>query len=317
MSPPLNDSPVVLRKHCAAMNARLAQMLGETPAWGAGGVRWLVQRFYYHLDAGQGHRMCMHRHNWLELTLVDRGTATYSTPESSRTLVPGDVFFMSPGGMHEWRVASPPLVLMSLQLRATAISVDGERLLQELAVKVRAGEFFLRRPRPMGKLHREIRRLLDEPPTPLLGEKLEAMLRLFIAEFLELTLRESLPPLPPVAEGGGQTVESRNEQIIEFVRNNLHQPIRLEDVAKHFHYSVRQISRQFYKENGVALGHYIVEQKLRHAQQLLATSERSVKDIALSLGYGSASYFCRLFHDYTNTSPSDYRTLAHAQRLRG
>jgi len=237
-------------------------------------------------------------------------------PEHSRKLVPGDVFFMAAGEMHEWRVATPPLVLVSLQLRPAAINVHGDRLLRELATKARAGEFHLRRPVQLGKLHRDIRRLLEEEETPLLGEKLEAMLRFFIVEFLELALSGSLPPIPKVARSGEQASESRNEQIIEFIRNNLHQPIKLDDVAKHFHYSVRQIARQFYKENGIALGHYIVEQKLRHAQQLLVTSDRPVKHIALSLGYGSASYFCRLFNEYTNTSPSDYRALAHAQRLR-
>lgn len=314
--PPRNPAPKsALRNECAILNRRLAQLLGDASAWKLAGVRWLLQRFYYHVDTGEGHRMSMHRHNWFELTLVDRGRADYSTPRLKGTLATGDVFFMSPGEMHQWRASATPLVLTSFQLRPEALNVQGERLLQTLAAKSRADIFRLQKPASLARLNKECRRLLDERPSALLGEKLQAVVRLFILEFVELAAPEALPPVPETPSVEDRAAGAKNEQIIEFVRNNLHHPIKLDDIADHFHYSVRQIARQFQRENGIALGHYILEQKLQVAQRLLATTDQPVKEIALSLGYGSVSYFCRLFSDYTNNTPSDYRILVHAQKL--
>ncbi|EIP99069.1 DNA-binding domain-containing protein, AraC-type [Opitutaceae bacterium TAV1] len=318
---PSNDDSAknAIRNECASLNQRLAQFLGDAPAWPMAGVRWLLQRFYYHVDTGDGHRMRMHRHNWFELTLVARGRVRYSTTRAERVLSSGDLFFVAPGEVHQWHMVAPPLILASFQLRTEALNAHGERLLQGLAELSARDVFFLRR-RPdatvMGRLHRELWEWLHATlESPLLGDKVAAQLRLFLAEFVEVALEEFLPKAAAMPCVLDASPGLKNEQIIEFVRANLHQSLNQEDIAKHFHYSVRQIARQFHKENGISLGHYIVEQKLQVARQRLATTDQPVKQIALELGYASVSYFCRLFQKYTNNTPGDYRVLAHARRL--
>ena len=106
---------------------------------------------------------------------------------------------------------------------------------------------------------------------------------------------------------------SKYQQIVDFVHQNISQPIQLEDIASHFHYSVRHVARLFREESGVALGRYIVDQKLRTAQRLLATTDFPVKTIAFDLGYHDVGYFCRLFRTHLMGTPNSYR----AQMLAG
>lgn len=73
-------------------------------------------------------------------------------------------------------------------------------------------------------------------------------------ELIERAVPASLFAAPAVAPtiGPDTVASSKYQQIVDFVDQNIHQPIQLEDVARHFH-----------KESGVALGQYILQRKLR------------------------------------------------------
>ena len=55
--------------------------------------------------------------------------------------------------------------------------------------------------------------------------------------------------------------------------------------------------------NGVG----IVGKALRRADRLLATTEKTVAEIAYEVGFSSPSYFRRVFRKYTGMTPSAYR----------
>jgi YesN/AraC family two-component response regulator len=43
------------------------------------------------------------------------------------------------------------------------------------------------------------------------------------------------------------------------------------------------------------------------AKNILLNTERTVKEIAISLGYGDAFYFSRLFKKYAGMSPANFK----------
>lgn len=53
--------------------------------------------------------------------------------------------------------------------------------------------------------------------------------------------------------------------------------------------------------------HYAIRRRLGEAQSLLIMTNRSITDIALSIGFGSQSQFYNIFKKYIGMSPGKYR----------
>ena len=58
---------------------------------------------------------------------------------------------------------------------------------------------------------------------------------------------------------------------------------------------------------GVTPAEHLINARLAKAQTLLRNSSDNIEDIAVSLGYKSASFFCRQFKSRTGVSPRQYR----------
>jgi AraC family transcriptional regulator, melibiose operon regulatory protein len=58
---------------------------------------------------------------------------------------------------------------------------------------------------------------------------------------------------------------------------------------------------------GVSIIDYLTQHRIAHAQQLLATSDKSVMEIALESGFNSVSRFYTAFNAICGKSPRAYR----------
>ncbi|UYU30897.1 RamA family antibiotic efflux transcriptional regulator [Siccibacter colletis] len=97
------------------------------------------------------------------------------------------------------------------------------------------------------------------------------------------------------------------ETIADWIDDNLHKPLRIDDVARHAGYSKWHLQRLFHHHKGESLGRYIREKKLKlAAQDLCATNDR-VLDISMKYGFDSQQTFTRLFTRRFSMSPGNYR----------
>ena len=69
------------------------------------------------------------------------------------------------------------------------------------------------------------------------------------------------------------------DTIVEWIDDNLHQPLRIDDIARHAGYSKWHLQRLFYSTKGESLGRYIRERKL------LAGCPRSARHRSAGLRY--------------------------------
>ena len=84
------------------------------------------------------------------------------------------------------------------------------------------------------------------------------------------------------------------DTIVEWIDDNLHQPLRIDDIARHAGYSKWHLQRLFLQYKGESLGRYIRERKLLAARDLRDTDQR-VYDICLKYGFDSQQTFTRVF----------------------
>ncbi|WP_287022346.1 helix-turn-helix domain-containing protein [Cohnella sp.] len=97
------------------------------------------------------------------------------------------------------------------------------------------------------------------------------------------------------------------QKIKTYVLEHLDQELSREELASYVYLNPAYLSRLFRKETGMVLTEYILREKMRRASELLLASDRSISEIAESLGYGNFSYFARLFRKVYGVTPHEYR----------
>jgi AraC-like DNA-binding protein/mannose-6-phosphate isomerase-like protein (cupin superfamily) len=298
-------------------NQIFVQHLDSSSSWIIRGLRWSPQAFTYCCPVESDHSQPVHEHDVFELGLVCQGKLLFKTPDHSVSVRPGEVYFMPPGMKHSWNSEKNPLTMAGFVFRVSALDHAGQAILDALKKRVGRGEYSLKNNRVYDQIHRTIWEAIHRVPhSPLLSEKLTTLFQHFVQEFLEQALPESvLGTRIAVSTLKPDTVAiSKYQQIVDYVNRNIHQPLQLEDIAHHFNYSVRHVSRLFQKESGISLGLFILERKLRIAQRMLATTDYPVKTIAMELGYRDVGYFCRLFRTHLLGTPNSYRVQILAGR---
>jgi transcriptional regulator GlxA family with amidase domain len=94
----------------------------------------------------------------------------------------------------------------------------------------------------------------------------------------------------------------------EWIRNNLHRPLTLNEMAGRAFMSPRSFSRHFVEETGLSPIRWVVHQRVQAARAVLASSGVSIEEVAMACGFGSSSSFRQHFRRVTGTTPMAYRT---------
>lgn len=97
--------------------------------------------------------------------------------------------------------------------------------------------------------------------------------------------------------------------IIRYINDNYEMDINKERLAEKFGISSRYIRKCFAEETGISCQHYINTLRVEKAKELLWFTSQTVTEIALKAGFNSAQYFCRVFQQYMEMSPLEYRNL--------
>jgi AraC-like DNA-binding protein len=83
--------------------------------------------------------------------------------------------------------------------------------------------------------------------------------------------------------------------------------LTLEKVAEHAGFSVSYFDRLFAENTGKSVMEYARIYKLTQSARILRTSDRSILDIALELGYSNPENYARAFRAQYGLSPSEYK----------
>jgi AraC-like DNA-binding protein len=92
-----------------------------------------------------------------------------------------------------------------------------------------------------------------------------------------------------------------------YVENHFMNPITPEDLSRVLHCSRSSLYRRFGKYFGVSPGQYVNSVRIRRACFLLTETDRSVGEIAASVGIPDVFYFARLFRAATGKTATEYR----------
>lgn len=95
--------------------------------------------------------------------------------------------------------------------------------------------------------------------------------------------------------------------IFNYVKNNFHEQITLEEVAELVSMTVPSLCRYFKKITRKTFTKFVNEYRLVHASKLLAEKPISISEICFESGFNNFSYFNKSFQEFTGKTASQYR----------
>lgn len=152
--------------------------------------------------------------------------------------------------------------------------------------------------------------------TGMISELLDKALRLFegdraasrrlVEQAFTLADRSTHPA--PLAQGALAAWQAR--RIEGFVAQHLSHPIRIDAVASLVSLSPNYFSRAFKATFGTTFSHYVIQQRITLAKQMLLTTDASIAEIALDCGLADQSHLTRLFKRAVGSPPNAWRRAA-------
>lgn len=95
--------------------------------------------------------------------------------------------------------------------------------------------------------------------------------------------------------------------LLDWMAENLAQPLTVTCLARRVHLSPRTLDRRFREQLGVSPGRWLLRRRLDAARTLLETTDHTVEAVATQTGLSSAANLRRRFLDALGTTPAAYR----------
>lgn len=92
-----------------------------------------------------------------------------------------------------------------------------------------------------------------------------------------------------------------------YIDENFNKKLSLETLAEIAHGSPYHLHRTFKRIKGITPVEYIQQIRLSKAKELLMNSEKSIRDISISVGIPNTTYFITLFKKKTGYTPAEFR----------
>lgn len=106
---------------------------------------------------------------------------------------------------------------------------------------------------------------------------------------------------PPTDDAGSL------QSLLLWIEDNLCQDLQVSTLAGRAAMSVRTLHRRFIEQTGSTPTNWVLQSRIRRAQQLLETTRLSVEHVSIEAGFGSTATFRDRFHKTVGTSPYAYR----------
>ncbi len=96
-------------------------------------------------------------------------------------------------------------------------------------------------------------------------------------------------------------------ELLNWTLEHLHEPLTVTDLARQARMSPRNLARHFSAVTGTSPLQWLLNQRIRRAQELLETTDESIDRIAARVGVGTATTLRRHFNRTVGIPPTEYR----------
>ena len=229
-----------------------------------------------------------------ELHLVLSGTCSVEVGDHTYDLMPGHAIVIAPGQYHKPKVTSPVFQRLSIPFVLSKGSLAGaiENAIYPCTV-VRLSNQMLSLAQQIFEEYRTSDPFHIDMLRSLLGQLMISLMR-------QLNL--------PASDSAQLSSSSWYTDIIDdFFECHMADYGSETMLAQQLHVSQRQLSRILHTHYGMTFRQKLLQTRMEHAAWLLRTSQRTVNQICVDVGYSSESTFYQNFKAYHGKTPQQYR----------
>lgn len=132
-------------------------------------------------------------------------------------------------------------------------------------------------------------------------------LKLAVFDLLLAAARHTHAEEPESELSASPSMLDKTTEIARYINEAFAEPLSLGRLAERFFVSPWHLSRIFKEATGFTLTDYIGLTRVKEAQRLLRETDRSITDVAASVGFDNFSHFGKTFKKITRLTPRDYR----------
>ena len=251
-----------------------------------------------------------HTHSFLELAYVLKGEAVHNWDGSSMHIKEGDYFVIDYLSEHSYHAKTEEFELINCLFLPELIdaSLINCRSLQAVISSYQIhfkNEFFTASPAMSiykdddGKIKNLLLAILEEFNGEAPGYL--QIIRSRIIEILVMTMRKIyFDPKPDKSD-------SSMNGILKYISSEYMKDITLKDICHKFSYSFSYLSMKFKRELGMSYMEYLQKTRVEQSMRLLVYTDKSVNEIAQTVGYRDIKSFYNVFKRYADTTPAKFR----------
>ena len=246
-----------------------------------------------------------HHHTECELSVFLRGSGIYAMQGKSYPFSAGNVFLFGTGEAHSITEIHEDMEVLNVHFEP--------RLLWEHSDTAELLGLFSSRGENFENRFSDESGALKEMILQLEAEIAEQKPCFFItAKYLLFsTLAEIIRRydcVKPSAAPAASSSQAKNlRRVIDYIGENLDQPLTLAALADIAYMSPTYFSAVFKKLNGISPWEYITIKRVEKAVDMLKSTDLTKLEIAELCGFSSANYFGLIFKQKEKLSPSQYR----------
>lgn len=253
------------------------------------GAPYRVQKFINHKSRGR-----MHWHEEIELLYFTAGEGTVCVDLQTHPVCAGDIVFVNGKEIHTGALAGEQSYYCIHINAAVFHNLIGEayvlfaRVIRDAACAALLEEL-----------------IAHQAPR----DHVEAMYAR--AKLFELLWRFSAYHTRAVLSR--ETYEKRFHRLrafndaVAYIEGHYREPLDVATLAARFYMSPSYFAHSFKKRTGKGVIEYLNGVRIEYAQELLATEELPVCEVALRVGFHDINYFSRKFKELTGKTPTAYR----------
>ena len=121
----------------------------------------------------------------------------------------------------------------------------------------------------------------------------------------------------PMSDKRAATPADTARQVHDYLIDHIGERVTIDELSRRFHINPTTLKQSFKEIYGTSLAAHTKEHRMEIAARLLRESDRSIADIAKSVGFESQSKFTAAFREKYASLPTDYRKKRNSKKIPG
>ena len=254
-----------------------------------------------------------HKHDFFEFVYTLKGKCTHYIDGTEYNVKHGDLLFINRNQTHAYTpsagnefvniLINPEFIAMELMNPESLITLFSHSMFDEFEA---IDTFFSQCVHFIGTERTEIDTIIDillrEYKEKSIGYKsvMQGCIRILFSKMLRALQKKELSPV--------QESNELIEEIKNYIDENFDRKITLSEIAEKSFYNPIYFGNLLKKHFGKSFSTYIKEKRISKAAQLLKTTDKSVDEVMILVGYNDKKLFYSHFKETYGTTPGAKRT---------